>query len=87
MRLHFFAWESQETATICEGDYKQLGPAVYHSTGFFKDTTVTKEKAARPSMSISWKHEYRTSCFQSHNESQKSSQHATGGGGCVHFLE
>ena len=38
MRLHFLARESQETAkaTTCEGDYKQLGPAVYHSTGFLQ---------------------------------------------------
>jgi len=31
-RIHTFTlpWESQETT--CEGDYKQLEPAVYHST-------------------------------------------------------
>jgi len=45
------------------------------------------QKATWLAMSISWKHEYRTSCFQSHNKSQKSSQYATGGGSCVHFLE
>jgi len=39
-RFHAFTLplESQETAqaTTCEGDYKQLGPAVYQSTGFLE---------------------------------------------------
>ena len=39
-RFHAFTLpcmgKPSETATTCEGDYKQLGPAVYHSTGFLQ---------------------------------------------------
>ena len=57
MRLHFLAWESQETVTICEGDYKQLEPAVYHSTGFLQSHNSHKisQNAMQLVMSISWK--------------------------------
>ena len=48
MRLHFLAWESQETATTGEGDYKQLGPAVYHSTGFLQRHNSYKRFLKKP---------------------------------------
>ena len=72
IRAFTLPWESQETTS--EGDCKQLGPAVYHSTGFLQSHNSHKRflKMSRDHRCpFSWKHEFRTNCFQSHNSHKR----------------
>jgi len=87
--LSYYLWRRVQTARTSCLPFNRLWRLSWlrNCCVFEEQSQKISQKVTRPSMSISWKHEYRTSCFQSHKKSQKSSQHATGGSGCVHFPE
>jgi len=78
--LSYYLWRRLQTARTSCLPFNRLSSKTQLSQKI-------SQKVTRLLLSISWKHEYQTICLQSHNKSQKSSQNATGGGGCVHFLE